>query len=128
VDHYSIKPEKVILEMPFATLLDGVKGRLRMMHVPEQPMSSLLAFWGGVEQGFWAFDHRPVDYASKLNCPVLLQWGINDPRVTQAETNAIFKNLASHDKQMMVYARSGHQSLCKNEQEKWLSTVGAFLK
>ena len=127
VDHASIKPEKVILEMPFGTLLDGVKGRLRMMHVPEQPMSGLLTFWGGVEQGFWAFDHRPQDFASKLNCPVLLQWGLNDPRVTEAETNAIFKNLASHDKQMMVYARSGHKSLLKNEPTKWMSTVAAFL-
>ncbi|OYU56265.1 MAG: alpha/beta hydrolase [Chitinophagaceae bacterium BSSC1] len=127
VDHEGIKPEKVILEMPFGTLVDGVKGRLRMMKVPEQPMSTLLAFWGGVEQGFWAFDHRPQDFASKLNCPVLLQWGLNDPRVTQDETNAIFKNLASHDKLLMVYARSGHQSLLKNEHEKWMSTVGKFL-
>lgn len=128
VDHEGIKPEKVILEMPFGTLLDGVKGRLRMMKVPEQPMSTLLAFWGGVEQGFWAFDHRPQDFATKLNCPVLLQWGLHDPRVTQDETNAIFKNLASHDKLLMVYARSGHQSLLKNEQEKWMNTVGGFLK
>ena len=127
VDHESIKPEKVILEMPFGTLVDGVKGRLRMMRVPEQPMSTLLAFWGGVEQGFWAFDHRPQDFASKLNCPVLLQWGLNDPRVTQTETNTIFKNLASHDKTLMVYARSGHQSLLKNEHDKWMNTVGGFL-
>ena len=128
VDHEGIKPEKVILEMPFGTLVDGVKGRLRMMKLPEQPMSTLLAFWGGVEQGFWAFDHRPQDFASKLNCPVLLQWGLNDPRVTQDETNTIFKNLATHDKLLMVYARSSHQSLLKNEQEKWMNTVGGFLK
>jgi esterase/lipase len=127
VDHYAIKPEKVILEMPFGTLEDAVKGRLRTMHIPEQPMSTLLAFWGGVEQGFWAFDYSPQDFASKLNCPVLLQWGLNDPRVTEKETNAIFKNIASHEKLLMVYARSGHQSLCKNENEKWLSTVGSFL-
>ena len=127
IDHYAIKPEKVILEMPFGTLEDAVKGRLRTMHIPEQPMSTLLTFWGGVEQGFWAFDHCPEDFAKKLNCPVLLQWGLNDPRVTQDETNTIFKNLASHDKLLMVYARSGHQSLCKNENEKWMSTVGNFL-
>lgn len=126
-NEFQIKPSKVILEMPFGTLMDAVEGRLRTMNLPPQPMSSLLTFWGGAEQGFWAFKQRPQDFASNINCPVLLQWGINDPRVTEAETNAIYKNLASHNKLMMKYVRSGHQSLCKNETTKWLSTVGSFL-
>ncbi len=127
IDQFDLKPNKLILEMPFASLLDGVKGRLRMMHIPAEPFSSLLTFWGGIEQRNWGFDFRPVDFATKINCPVLLQWGINDPRVTQTETNAIYKNLASHNKFLMVYVQSGHQSLCKNENAKWLSTVGGFL-
>jgi esterase/lipase len=128
MDHYNIKPNKVILEMPFGTLVEGVKGRLRMMHIPEQPLSTLLTFWGGVEQGNWGFDLRPEDFASKVNCPVLLQWGINDPRVTEKETNTIYQKLASHDKFLMKYIQSGHQSLCKNENSKWMSTVGEFLR
>jgi len=113
--------------MPFGTLEDAVKGRLVTMHIPAEPMGTLLTFWGGVEQRNWAFDFRPQDFASKVNCPVLLQWGISDPRVTEKETHAIYKNLASHDKFLMVYAKSGHQSLCKNEHEKWMSVVGNFL-
>ena len=128
VNQFNIKPNKVILEMPFGTLMDGVKGRLRMMHIPETPMSTLLTFWGGVEQGNWAFDFRPQDFASKLNCPVLVQWGINDPRVTETEINTVYKNVASHDKFLMKYIQSGHQSLCKNENAKWMSTVGDFLR
>ncbi len=124
---FNLKPSKVILEMPFATLLDGVKGRLRTMHVPEQPLSTLLSFWGGMEQGFWAFDLQPEQYATKLNCPVLLQWGLKDQRVTEAETNAIFKNLASHNKVLMKYVQSGHESLYKKEPQKWMSMVGSFL-
>ena len=57
-----------------------------------------------------------------------MQWGINDPRVTETETNTIYKNLASHDKFLMKYIQSGHQSLCKNENAKWMSTVGDFLR
>jgi alpha-beta hydrolase superfamily lysophospholipase len=128
MDQFNIKPSKLILEMPFGTLQDGVKGRLRMMHIPVEPMSTLLTFWGGVEQRNWGFDFRPQDFASKVNCPVLLQWGINDPRVTKDETHAIYKNLASHNKFLMLYVQSGHQSLCKNENVKWMSTVGDFLK
>jgi alpha-beta hydrolase superfamily lysophospholipase len=127
IDQFNIKPNKLILEMPFGTLMDGVKGRLRIMHIPAEPMSTFLTFWGGVEQKYWGFDFRPQDFAKKVNCPVLLQWGINDPRVTQAETNTIYKNLASHNKFLMIYVQSAHQSLCKNEKAKWLSTVGDFL-
>ena len=127
MDQFNIKPNKLILEMPFGTLMDGVKGRLRIMQIPVEPMSTLLTFWGGVEQRYWGFDFRPADFAKKVNCPVLLQWGLHDPRVTQAETNTIYKNLASHNKFLMIYAQSAHQSLCKNEHEKWMSTVGGFL-
>jgi esterase/lipase len=127
MDQFNIKPNKLILEMPFGTLKEGVTGRVKMMHIPAEPMSTLLTFWGGIEQRNWAFDFRPQDFASKVNCPVLLQWGSNDPRVTQAETNTIYKNLASHDKFLMIYVKSGHQSLCKNENTKWMSTVVGFL-
>ena len=127
IDQFNIKPNKLILEMPFGTLKEGVIGRVKMMHIPAEPMSTLLTFWGGIEQRNWAFDFRPQDFAAKVNCPVLLQWGINDPRVTQTETNTIYKHLASHDKFLMIYVNSGHQSLCKNENAKWMSTVGGFL-
>ncbi len=127
MEQYNIKPNKLILEMPFGTLSEAVKGRIRMMHFPEQPMSTLLTFWGGIEQGNWGFGLRPQDFATKVNCPVLLQWGINDPRVTEQETNTIYQKLASHNKFLMKYVHSGHQSLCKNENAKWMSTVGEFL-
>ena len=126
-NRFPIRPAKVILEMPFGTLLDGVEGRLKIMHIPLEPMGVLLTFWGGIEQGFWAFSHSPENYANNISCPVLLQWGINDPRVTERETNAIFKNLATRNKMMIKYARSGHQSLCKNENEKWMKCVSEFL-
>ena len=128
ISDYDLKPSKLILEMPFGSLMDATKGRLHIMHLPQQPLATLLTFWGGAEQGFWAFDHKPWDYATKINCPVLLQWGINDPRVTEEETNHIFKNLASHNKMLIKYASSGHESLCKKETEKWMRTVTGFLR
>ena len=127
INDYNLKPNKVIIEMPFGSLYDAVKGRMRTFHLPEQPFSALLTFWGGTEQRFWAFNFEPWDYATKINCPVLLQWGINDPRVTEAEINHIFKNLASHQKLMIKYAQSAHESLCKKENTKWVKTVGDFL-
>ncbi len=126
-DYKDIQPSKVILEMPFASLQDAVKGKLRIMHLPSQPLTALLIFWGGVEQGFWTYHHKPSEYAKNIHVPVLLQWGKNDTRVTEPETNIIFKNLASEQKQLVIYNKSGHQSLLKNEPEKWIYSVKSFL-
>lgn len=126
-DYPSLKPEKVILEMPFGTLEDAVKGRLRLMQLPEQPMASLLTFWGGIEQGFWAFSNKPEEYAKSIDMPVLQQWGRRDVRVSQAETENIFANIPGTHKKLVVYEESGHQSLCTNEPLKWRREITAFL-
>lgn len=126
-DYSYIKPLKIILEMPFGSLYDAVKGTMRNNHVPVQPAAILLTFWGGVEHGFWAFGMNPQDYAKDITCPVLLQRGENDVRVTEEETQAIYNNLSSANKMLVEYADCGHQSLYKKEKAKWLATVGGFI-
>lgn len=127
VQDYGLKPSKVILEMPFASLQDAVEGRVKLMHLPAQPLASLLTFWGGTIHGFWAFNNKPYLFAKSITCPVLLQWGANDPRVKRSETVAIFANLPAQ-KKMVVYENSGHESLCKKETEKWMANVNDFLQ
>lgn len=127
MQQYALIPDKIILEMPFGTLQKAAEGKLRTMHLPAEPLAAALTFWGGIEQGFWAFNLKPEDAAAAIHCPVLLQWGLQDQRVTQNETNTIFKNLASHHKEMMIYALSHHQSLLQNEPAKWGKTVSDFL-
>ncbi len=127
-DYTQIQPSKIILEMPFADLPDAVKGRLRLMHLPPQPLATLLTFWGGTEQGFWAFSLKPSDYVKNIHVPVLMQWGKKDIRVTSDETKEIFQNLSSAQKELVVYDNSGHESLVKNEPGKWNATVKAFLE
>jgi alpha-beta hydrolase superfamily lysophospholipase len=126
INDYDLKPSKVILEMPFASIFQAVKGKIRMMHLPEQPLSTLLTFWGGVEHGFWAFNNKPGLYAAKITCPVLLQWGKNDPRVTRQEIDEIYSNIPGH-KKLVLYETAGHESLCKKEKEKWVTAVSSFL-
>ena len=126
-DDKDIQPEKIILQMPFGSLTDAVNGRLRIMKLPQQPMGTLLTFWGGLEHGFWAFNYKPFVYARQVHTPVLLQWGRKDPRVSEAETNAIFTNLASANKKLVIYEQSGHEDLLKSEPEKWIKTVTDFL-
>ncbi|NCT94859.1 MAG: alpha/beta hydrolase [Chitinophagaceae bacterium] len=127
VSDYSLKPARLIIEMPFGTLHQAVQGRMKTMGLPAEPLSTLLTFWGGAELGFWAFQLQPQAYAAKVNCPVLLQWGAGDQRVSEDETNLLFRNLASHDKTMVKYLQSGHESLFKKENAKWVSVISFFL-
>jgi alpha-beta hydrolase superfamily lysophospholipase len=126
IEEYHLQPSKVILEMPFATMENAVEGQVRLMHLPVEPISTLLTFWGGIEHGFWAFGMNPDEYVKDIHCPVLMQVGLNDIRVTAIERKEVFDNL-NQPKQMVIYNDSGHESLCKKEPLKWLATVSAFL-
>jgi len=127
-DYKDIQPSKLILEMPFGSLQDAVKGKLRTMHLPPQPLTGLLIFWGGVEQGFWTYHLEPTEYVKNIHVPVLMQWGSNDIRVTKAETDSLYANLATKQKQLVIYRNSGHGSLLTKEPEKWENSIKAFLE
>jgi len=127
IHDYDIKPKKIILEMPFGSLLQAVKGRVRVMGLPQEPISSLLTFWGGVEHGFFAFNYKPCEYAKKITCPVLLQWGAQDPRVTRNEIDCIYNNLSMKNKKLVIYEDAAHESLCQNSPEKWEKEIEYFL-
>ena len=127
VNDYAIAPQKIILEMPFGSLPDAVTGLVKIMKLPTEPISTMLTFWGGIENGFWAFNLKPSEYVKKIKCPVLLQHGTNDPRVTEKETKEIFNNIPS-SKKWVEYNASAHQSLCANEHTKWMAEISAFLQ
>lgn len=128
VKDYQLNPKKIILEMPFGTIKDAVRGRLKIMGLPAEPIGTLLTFWGGTEHGFWAFGMKPQEFASEIKCPVLLQWGKNDPRVSRAEEETLFNNLPNANKKFVIYETAGHESLCKKENGKWKNEIAAFLK
>ena len=123
---YDLDADRLILEMPFGSLRDAVKGRMRIIGLPATPFSQLLTFWGGVEQGYWAFDFSPCDYATSIKCPVILQWGDQDVRVQQHETECIFNNLQT-EKKLVVYEGAGHQTLYRFDPTKWEAEITNFL-
>lgn len=129
VPAYNLKPEKIIIDCPFASMHDAVKGFLRNMKIPTTPLAEMLMFYGSVERGYWAFDYKPAEFAKNIkNIPVLHQWGHKDVRVQQHETDLIFKNLGSANKQLVIYEESGHESFCKKENEKWKGVAKGFLE
>ncbi len=124
---YKLAPSKIILEMPFGSLFEAVEGRLKIMHLPPQPLATMLTFWGGTTHGFWAFNLNPVEFAKSIQCPVLLQWGKLDPRVSEQETKEIYENIST-PKKLVVYEQTAHESLYKKEPLKWTNETTAFLQ
>jgi len=127
IKDYPLKPNKMIVEMPFGSVVEAAEGRIRLMGLPGEPLARLITFWGGVEHGFWAYGMKPKEFAKEIQCPVLLQWGKNDPRVSKKEIDDIYGNIATQ-KKLVVYDSCGHESLCKKEKEKWFTEVNDFLK
>ncbi len=123
---YDLKPEKIILEMPFASLPATVEGKMRKAGLPTEPLAGLLTFWGGAINGFWAFKMQPKEFVKKIQCPVLLQWGRKDKGVTEAEIHEILNNIRG-PKKLVVYENCGHENLCENEPDKWEDTIEELL-
>ncbi len=116
----------IIIECPFGTMYQAVQARFRLMKLPSFPFASMIVFWGGVQNGFWAFGHNPVAYASKINCPTLLLYGAKDNRVSREETQTIFINLAG-EKYLKTYQEAGHESYLLKYRDAWAEDVRQFL-
>ncbi|HVI48510.1 MAG TPA: alpha/beta fold hydrolase [Chitinophaga sp.] len=127
VPEYHLTPQKIMLETPFATLVDAVKSRMRAVHLPGTPLSQLLTFWGGLELGFWGFNYKPEIYAKQIHMPVLYCWGRQDNRVTATETQQVFTHLASTQKKLYIFEDAGHQSFCVKDPGKWKQAVKDFV-
>ncbi len=116
----------LILECPFGNMYTTVCNRFDDMQIPRFPMAGLLVFYGGLLNGFWAFDHNPIDYASEINVPVLLMNGGKDARVSLEEIDAIYDNLQG-PKKKVIFPDAGHESYLNENEGLWKNEVRGFL-
>lgn len=124
---YPINPEGIILECPFGSMYQTTCARFQSMSVPSFPMAGLLVFWGGVQNGFWAFDHNSIEYAKSIKCPTLLLYGEQDQKVSRQEIQEIYSNLAGQ-KNLKTYALAGHENYFTKYREQWIQDVDAILR
>ena len=97
------------------------------MKAPVFPMSHLLTFWGGLQNDFNAFAHNPREYAKKITVKTMLLYGMKDDRVSLAETESIFENLAG-PKELRLYPEAGHESILMKYRNEWIDHVGRFIE
>ncbi len=126
ISDYDITPKGIILECPFGSMYQTTCARFEQMHTPAFPMAALLVFWGGVENGFWAFGHNPTKYAEKVSVPTLLLYGEQDKNVSRQEIDDIFTNLKGY-KVLKTYELAGHENYLIQYRDEWTKDVTAFL-
>lgn len=127
INDYQINPKGIIIECPFGSMYQTVCSRFKTMNAPTFPMAGLLVFWGGLQNGFWAFGHNPTDYAKKIKCPTLLLYGAMDEKVSRKEIDEIFANLEGR-KQLKLYPEAGHENYLTKYRSEWRKDVQQFLK
>lgn len=126
INDTQIKPKAIITECPFGSMYTTVCARFKKMNAPTFPMAGILLFWGGIQNGFWGFDHNPTEYAKNINCPTLLLYGEKDKSVSRKEIDEIYSNLKGQ-KERIIYKNTGHENyLIKNKLE-WSKNISDFL-
>jgi len=126
IHHDGIRPDAVIIEAVFDTMLNTVRNRFRIMKVPSFPSAELLVFWGGVQKHFNAFENCPVRYAVRVTCPALFMHGVDDPRARVADARRVYDAVPGR-KQFVEFPATGHESYVARYPSQWTDTVSRFI-
>jgi alpha-beta hydrolase superfamily lysophospholipase len=127
IHDYGIMPQSIIIECPYGTMYQTVCNRFKSLGLPTFPMAGILTFWGGVQNGFWAFGMKPIEYAKSVRSPTLLLFGELDKKVNREEIDAIFNNL-SEPKKLKLYPLAGHENYLNQYKSDWVLDIATFLK
>ncbi len=122
----NINPDAIMLELPFARLVNALGSRISARGIPSFPIAEMAVFWGGIQHGFNAFAHNPVDYASQVKCPTLLMYGKLDRWTSKADIDSIFQNLHG-TKKLVEFPNAGHDLLVTVNPDYWLRNTEDFL-
>lgn len=123
---HGLAPRGVVVESPFARLVDTVRARFRLMGLPGSPGAELLLFWGGVQLGVDPWAHEPLAYAPSVRCPLLQLHGALDPTVSVAEAQALSRRFAGPTT-LVTFPSAGHEPLQAADPPRWREAVAAFL-
>lgn len=126
--YHEVRPDALILESPFDSLLNTVRNRFDAIGLPAFPSAELMVFWGSVQHSYNGFDHSPIDYATYVRCPTLFMYGEADPRVTPAQSITIYNSLPPlNGNRLVAFPGAEHESLFAGNPDLWADEVSSFL-
>jgi hypothetical protein len=121
-----VRADALILENPFDRLVTTVGHRFEAMGLPAFPGAWILAFWGGVQHGFYGPGYAPVEDAVHVTVPTLLLHGAEDARVHLDEARAIDAALGGPHR-LEVFPGVGHVGLRTQDPARWGAAVREWL-
>lgn len=122
-----VQPLAIVADMPFGNLHNHLKSRARVLGFPSEPFAALVTMWMGLEQGYNGFTHSVYDYAEKVKCPVLVEWGEKDVYVSRQEVEKVYSKLASSNKKFVDYPNADHESFLAVDPGQWMKEMESFL-
>lgn len=121
-----VKPDGMIVESVFDTLLNTVRRRFDLMGMPSFPFAQLLVFWGGAQFGFNGFRHNPVRYAGAVRCPVVFFHGASDSRARIEDARLVYDAVPGL-KEFVAFADLGHEPGVLRHPVEWRDAVTHLL-
>lgn len=128
LNDYNLQPTAVILEMPFYSLQSFLEGRSKLFGFPGEPFGFLVTAWTGIESGYNGFGFKVAEYAKKIHCPALLQWGTQDPFISVEQGKEIFDNIPGTKKKLIIHEGAGHQSFLQLDPVQWRMEMESLLR
>lgn len=126
--HADVRPDGIVLEAVFDTLLHTVENRFHAMKIPSFPNAQLLVLWGGVQFGFNGFTLNPVDYARAVDCPTLFFHGTGDPRATRREAERVRDAIPHRSATFVTFPSSTHDDIAFHHRALWQRNLDTFIQ
>ena len=123
----AIKPDAIIVESTFDTLLNTARSRFHATGLPGTPFSELLIFWGSLQRRFNFYTHNPVDYARSVKCPALILHGEKDERAPPEQARSIAQATGNKG-QLIIYSGVPHMPIVDARPSEWRRDVNRFLQ
>jgi alpha-beta hydrolase superfamily lysophospholipase len=123
-----LRPAALIVEGPFDRLLTTVRHRFTALGLPAFPSAELLLFWGGQQMGYDGFAHNPVEYAPRVECPVLILYGQRDPWLRPEEIDAVARAMGGPVEVVAVPGAGHEMPFAMGASELWAVHVRPFLE
>lgn len=119
--------DALVLESVYPTITDAIHNRVAMrvgpLHHIVAPALTLQLY---PRLGVSASQISPIEYISKVNCPVLVVAGDRDLHTTLEETSRLCES-AKQPREMFVFEGAAHVDFCRFDQELYRKHVLSFV-
>lgn len=118
----------IVAEAAYGTMYDTMRVRLGGKNVFSSTLTVVYSFWGSVLNGINAFAMNPEEYVKTIEVPIIIGCGDEDQYIPVEETERIYNNVASKQKQLVIYKGTRHVPYIGEHREQWILLIREFLE